>query len=183
MLALAAAVLFAFRMIAQTASYTHYDASYRRELAALDHVPKGVRLLTLVGSPCNDPWKRSRLNHLAGLALVRKSAFANDQWQLAAAPLLTVRRPDAIGFTNDPSQFVTPAQCPGIPKLRTIATALAAFPRGAFDYVWLIDPPRFDPGRLDGLAPVWRRPGGSALYRVSVRRSSRKPLSLGALAH
>jgi hypothetical protein len=44
-------------------------------------------------------------------------------------------------------------------------TALALFPRAAFDYVWMIDPPEFDMGPRPGLQPIWRSER-SVLYRI-----------------
>ena len=46
-----------------------------------------------------------------------------------------------------------------------IDQALASFPRRDFDYVWLVDPPAFDPRLLAGLEPVWAR-AGTTLYRM-----------------
>ena len=47
--------------------------------------------------------------------------------------------------------------------------ALATFPRDAFDYVWLIQPPAYDPALTRGLTPVWRD-GSSVLLRVDQPR-------------
>jgi hypothetical protein len=43
--------------------------------------------------------------------------------------------------------------------------ALATFPRDAFDFVWLIEPPRYDPALTKGMQPIWRS-GNSVLFRV-----------------
>jgi hypothetical protein len=59
---------------------------------------------------------------------------------------------------------VTVRRCPR-EFYRTVNQALALLPRGAFDYVWLIRPPLFDPRLARGLRPVWRD-GTSVLYRV-----------------
>ena len=71
-----------------TVSMWLYDRAYDRELAALDHVPHGARLVSFVGRDCVEPWAMTRLLHLPGLALVRKHAFSNDQWTMAGAQLL-----------------------------------------------------------------------------------------------
>ena len=44
--------------------------------------------------------------------------------------------------------------------------ALTEFPRDAFDYVWLIQPPQFDRRLESGLTPIWRS-GPSVLFKVS----------------
>jgi hypothetical protein len=43
---------------------------------------------------------------------------------------------------------------------------LERFPREAFDYLWMIEPPPFDPTLLGDVQKVWQGPGGSALYRL-----------------
>ena len=166
-LAAAGLAFFAARTAATTASFHLYDRDYDRELAALDHVPRGARLVSFVTMPCVKAWARDRREHLPAMALVRRDAFANDQWSMAGAQPLTVIYP-AGAFATDPSQIVFDRPCPGERSL-TLAQALAGFPRDRFDYVWLIRPARFDPALTTGLAPVWRD-GPSALYRVVDRR-------------
>ena len=141
-----------------------YDRSYDRELAALDHVPHGARLVSFVGRRCVEPWAMSRLLHLPGLAIVRNHAFSNDQWTMAGAQLLHVRYRPGAPFVHDPSEIVTRFRCGG-EVWRTTDQALAEFPRGAFDYVWLISPPPFNAKFAQGLRPIWRD-GSSVLYRV-----------------
>ncbi len=148
-----------------TASAWLYDRSYDRELVALDHVPRGARMVTFIGRQCREPWAMSRLLHLSGLAVVRRDAFSNDQWTMEGAQLLNVRYRPGWPFIRDPSQVVTRFHCRR-EVWRTIDAALATFPRHAFDYVWLIDPPPHDAELTQGLVPVWRD-GRSVLYRVA----------------
>lgn len=164
---------FLIRTGATTVSTTLYDQRYDRELAALDHVPRGARMVSFIGRPCVEDWAMSRLLHLPALAIARREAFSNDQWVLAGAQLLSVRYPTGAGFTRDPSQVVTSLRCRHEPW-RTINQALATFPRAAFDYVWLIDPPGYDVNLTTGLQPIWRD-GTSVLYRVVDRRQPRSP--------
>lgn len=149
---------------ATTASMMLYDRSFDRELAALDHVPRGARLVSFVGRNCREPWAMSRLLHLPGLAVVRRHAFSNDQWTMAGAQLLSVTYRDAWPFMRDPSQVVTPRSC-GREVWLSMNEAMAHFPRDAFDYVWTIDPPLFDPAFASDLRPIWRS-GRSVLYRI-----------------
>jgi hypothetical protein len=152
------------RTAGTTISMWLYDRAYDRELAALDHVPPGARLVSFVGRPCVEPWAMSRLLHLPGLALVRRGAFSNDQWTMEGAQLLDVRYRAGWPFIRDPTQIVTRRRCPR-EIWRPIDMSLAYFPRDAFDYVWLITPPAHDHRLLAGLRPVWRS-GTSVLYRV-----------------
>ena len=165
--ALWAALGLAFVLVrfgAQTWSYWLYDRSYDRQLAALEKLPEGARLVTLIGENCVNDWPMTRLQHVAGIATVRKRAYTNDQWSMPGAQLLTVRYRAAAGFAHDPSQIVTPDMCP-FEWWRPVAVALTAFPRDAFDYVWLVNPPAYAPRLEQGLTPLWRD-GRSALFRV-----------------
>jgi hypothetical protein len=164
LLAVAGLVFFTARTAAATVSTGLHDARYDRELAAVNALPQGARVVAFVGKTCADPWAKSRLDHLPALAIVRREAFANDQWALAGAQLLRVTYPAGGAFVADPSQLVVPRGCRA-PEWRTIDAALRDFPRGAFDYVWLIGPPPHDTALLRDLRPVWRS-GESVLYRI-----------------
>ena len=152
------------RTAAVALSFYLYDASYDRHLKALDHVPRGARLVSFVGASCEQSWFSGRLEHLAGLAIVRREAFSNDQWEMPGGQLFAVHYPAGAGFIMDPSQIVSSVQCDRAPW-RTLDEALTEVPRDAFDYIWLIDPPAFRPELAQGLVPVWRD-GTSVLYSI-----------------
>ncbi|MGK6318837.1 hypothetical protein [Sphingomonas sp. DT-204] len=178
-LAVVGLAFFVVRIGGTTVSYWLYDRDYDRELRALDHLPVGARLVSFVGETCYNEWKMTRLQHLPGLATVRRLAYTNDQWSMPGAQLLTVRYRAAIPFSHDPSQIVTNVQCPR-EWWRPVAVSLARFPRRAFDYVWVIRPPAYDKRLEAGLIPVWRQ-GGSALFKVdhAVPRAQLAPRDLG----
>ena len=163
-LAIAALAFFLVRTGGTTVSLWLYDQSFDRELAALRHVPHGARMVSFIGRDCREPWAMSRLLHLPAIAIVRRHAFSNDQWTMAGAQLLQVRYWAGWPFMRDATQIVTLRVCRG-EAWRTIDMALATFPRQAFDYVWLITPPPYDPALAAGLRPIWRS-GDSVLYRV-----------------
>ncbi len=163
-LAIGGLAFFLVRTAATTASFWIEDQRYDKELAALQHVPVGAKLVSFVGESCRSPWAMSRLRHLPALALVRRRAFSNDQWVMAGAQLLRVHYRAGSPFTQDPSQIVTSRKCRG-EIWRPINQALAQFPRAGFDYVWLISPPPYDPRLARGLRPVWQS-GRSVLFRV-----------------
>ncbi|MGY2734738.1 hypothetical protein [Sphingomonas sp. UYP23] len=152
------------RIAAGTASFWMFAQDYDRELKALDRLPVGAKLITFVGAQCGAPWTMTRLEHLPAIALERKAAYANDQWSMAGAQLLTVKYMRAKRFAHDPSEIVTSVQCPR-EWWRPISKAMARFPRDAFDYVWLIRPPAYDAKFNQGLIPVWRD-GSSVLFRI-----------------
>jgi len=176
-IALAGLAFFLVRTGGSTVSAWLYDQRYDRELAALDHVPRGARMVSFVGRPCVEPWGMSRLLHLPGLAIVRNNAFSNDQWTMAGAQLLHVRYRPGWPFIRDATQVVTAYRCPR-EVWRPIDAALELFPRDAFDYVWLIDPPPYDPKLTEDLVPVWRS-GTSVLYRVESNAKRETPAGSG----
>jgi hypothetical protein len=156
---------FAARLTATTVSYLMYDRAYTQALAAIDRVPERARVVSFVGRRCRDDWAYSRLEHVPALLLERRMAFTNDQWSMAGAQLMTTRYHDAGGFAHDPSEIVTDRPCRG-QWWRPISKALGQFPRAAFDYVWLITPPAYDPALVRDLTPVWRDET-STLFRVN----------------
>lgn len=163
-IALFALTFFGIRTAANALSLDAYDASYRAELKALAHVPAGSRVLGLVGKSCGTTWGVHRLDHLPSMAIVRRQAFSNDQWQASGAQLLTVTYAAAGRFAADPSQFVIETRCERRERM-AFPRALATFPRTAFDYVWVIQQPD-EAADFRGLQPVWRS-GRSALYRIT----------------
>src|SRR5205085_9234601 len=100
------------RTAGSTASTFLYDRAYDRELAALDHVPWGARLVTFVGRPCVEQWAMSRRLHLPAMAIVRRHAFSNDQWTMAGAQLLQVRYRPGWHCFRHPTDVVTSRRCP-----------------------------------------------------------------------
>ena len=159
--------IFGARIAATTWSYWLYDRDYDRVLAALDRVPERSRVVSFVGRTCRDDWAYSRLEHIPAMLLVRRLSYTNDQWSMAGAQQLTTRYAAARGFQHDPSQIVTDKQCRG-EWWRPVDKALRLLPRDAFDYVWMVHPPAYDPALARGLTPVWRD-GASVLYRVTDR--------------
>jgi hypothetical protein len=155
---------FLVRTTATTVSFLIYSKSYDHELKALDHLPVGARLVSFVGQNCHNEWLMSRLEHLPGIALERRLAYTNDQWSMPGGQMLTTRYAAARHFAHDPSQVVTLEQCPR-EWWRPISRSLAFFPREAFDYVWLISPPAYNPRYNQGLIEVWRD-GSSALFKI-----------------
>lgn len=163
-IAIGGVTFFAVRIAATTASLFIAGARHDRALAALDHVPAGARLISFTQRACGMDWSTNRMEHLSGMAVVRRRAFSNDQWDVAGAELLRVIKADAPGFVADPSQMVVEPGCVN-PDSLTLDDALAKLPRGAFDYVWLMDPPRYDVRGTAGMTAVWRD-GTDVLLRI-----------------
>lgn len=161
---------FAARLTGHMLHYLRLDRAYQAQLAALDHVPVGSRLLVLVQLPCSWTWSHSRMDHLGSLAIGRRQAFVNGQWAMPGAQLLRIRYPAGGRFVGDPTQLLRPIPChrTGEPFL---VDTVQNFPRAAFDYLWLIDRPPAGWLHRPDLVPVWHGRTG-ILYRVASATSA-----------
>jgi hypothetical protein len=162
--AVAGLLFFVVRIAGNSWSLAATDRDYRAKLEALDHVPAGARVLSLVGDGCGNPWTMPRNTHLGAMVIVRRHGFSNDQWVTEGMNLLKLRYRGAGPFTSDPSQIVRADNCVTFRGWK-IHERLAAIPPGGFDYLWLIETPPFDPALLRGAQPVWSGPG-TMLYRL-----------------
>jgi hypothetical protein len=174
-LALAGIGFFAVRLAAATASFAIAANLQQEQLAAIDKLPAGARVATLIGVPCGFSWPLPRRTHLGSMVIVRRHGFSNDQWLIQGINLLGLRHTAAKLYAADPSELVQPQDCTDSFAPWSLNAALNALPREAFDYVWLIDPPPFNPGLVGDMEPVWRG-SGTVLYRI--RPSAREVNSL-----
>lgn len=164
-LAMIGLAFFGVRIAGNTASLWINASNWERHLAGLDHVPRGARLVTFVGDLCGQEWAHRRTSHLPGMAIARRAAFGNDQWRLGGSTPLKIVAPGLPDYDADPSQMVLQSWCKAEPGYLPIANALAYLPRDRFDYVWLIDPPAFDPRLVAGMTPIWRN-DSDIVYRI-----------------
>ena len=153
LLAIAALVFLCIRLAASSASYWIYSQSFSHELAALDSIPQGSRVIALIENPCGRFWANPRLLHLPGLAIVRKQAFTNGQWTIEGGQLVTTHYFAAKQFSNDPSQVVAPPNCKW--PATNLPDALRKFPKRAFDFLWLIDIDKSQWPRRSDMPLVW----------------------------
>ena len=143
-LAIAGAAFVALRVGATTASLAMAADNQQARLGAIAAIPKGVRVASLVGRPCAKEWALARNTHLGAMVIVRRHGFTNDQWVIEGANLLGLAYSGAGPFSADPSQMVQPNDCRRR-EYRTVDQSLRLLPTQGFDYVWLLDPPPFDP--------------------------------------
>ena len=156
------------RIGATTASFLTYHNSYDRNLRTLDFVPRGSEIAVLARQTCQSTfanWGNPRLQHLGGMAIVRRDAFVNDQWDAEALQLLSVNHPAAQPFTTSPSERVSLEPC-GRDNPLYLPDALRLVPRQAFDYVWLLDVPVANRPQLPWLRLIHATPEG-ALYVIA----------------
>jgi hypothetical protein len=156
------------RLTVTAQSFAGYAESYRTELAALERVEPGSRVLAFVQHSCmRESWRTRRADHLASLASLYRGAWVNDNWAVPGLDMLVPKFKPAQNYAADPSSFVWSKGCSGGVHLRSVDQALAHAPVDKVDYVWLIDTGR--PGHKDArLAEVWRE-GDSVLYAVRAR--------------
>ncbi len=160
-----AIALFVLRIGILTVDFAQRDAANRRQLAALDHVPRGSRVFVQVSLQCLGRWETTRMDHLGAMAIVRREAFANGQWTDPGAQLVRIKYAPAAGFAEDPTEILRPTPCRQH-GAKTYPEGVNELPRAAFDYVWLIDMPRARWNSFPGLVPVWTGGTSGILYRV-----------------
>jgi hypothetical protein len=164
LIATVAASIFVARTAVTAWGFAGYDRAYASHLRALDKVPMGARIAVFIEFPCEVPWRRMRIDHLDGMAVVRRNAFTNAQWDVPGAQLLKPLGAIGTRYNSDPSQLVRQPDCPD--DLRpALAARIADFPRDRFDYVWAIG---FRPETLPkwpGLTPQFAD-DRTILYRI-----------------
>ena len=163
-LAVLGLAFFAVRTAANTISLGIAANDQSAKLQAIDLMPQGARVISMIGMPCQEYWPMLRNGHLGAMVIVRRDGFSNDQWLLEGVNLLDLKYRAAGYYAADPSQLVRPNNCRD-PLHRTIDVSLATLPRSDFDFVWLIDAPAYDPATVADMKPVWRGPG-SILYQT-----------------
>ena len=163
-LAVLGLLFFATRTVANTVSLGIAADDQAAKMEAIERMPRGSRVISLVGMPCTEYWPMLRNGHLGAMVVVRRQGFSNDQWLLEGVNLLDLKYRAAGYFAADPSQLVRPDGCRDALH-RTIDASLSALPRRDFDYVWLIDAPASDPASVADMKVVWRGPG-SILYQT-----------------
>ena len=164
-LAVLGLAFYAVRLGGNTLSLAIAADDQKRQLEALDHIPMGARVGWITDEQeCGHGWALPRNSHLGALVIVRRHGFSNDQWVIEGLNLLELKYWLAGKFAADPSQITRPDWCRGRGGW-FVSAALHQFPREQFDYLWMINPPPFDPKYVEGLQPVWRN-GRSVLYRL-----------------
>ncbi len=163
-LMIASILFFLARIGAATWSFQLEDREMRANLAALDHVPRHARIVAMTGRSCAALWRLERPTHWPSLAIVRRHAFTNGQWQMAGAQLLSVTYQAGAPFRTDPSQIIMADTCDHT-EWRTFTDAMALVPKDAFDFLWVINPPSPNRATFEGYTPVWHY-ARSTLYRI-----------------
>jgi hypothetical protein len=163
------------RLLGNTISFAIYDQDTERDLQALNFIPVGASVLSIIGNDCGDTWPMPVHSHLGSFVITRRFGFSNDQWQLPGAQLLRIHYPAAGSFAADPSETVFSKAClkrtASEMKLthrlgRSLDQEFDDFPRSAFDYVWVIKPVDWDDRPRVGLTKIWAT-SDSTLYKIN----------------
>ena len=114
-------------------------------------------------------WTPQGFDHAPSLAIVRRQAFVNSQWDSAGANPMRPIYNDGRGYNAVPSNLIGGPRraCEG----RPLEEMLARLPRDRFDYVWMFEAAA--PADAGWLAPVARGPSGR-LYRVEAGSAAGK---------
>ena len=133
---IAAFLFLGTRIGATSVDFVEKDRLVQANLPALEAIPRGARVVNFAVEKCGFQWRLNPLRHLGGFAIARRSAFTNDQWEVAGANALTVHYPRGEPFVRDPSQSVVIGECPdsGLP---TLSRVLDRLPAGAFTHIWI----------------------------------------------
>jgi hypothetical protein len=158
-LAVVGLVFVGARFAGNAISMAMFDHQFTQDLPVLDAVPRDALLVTLTIKPCvdYDPWLHERRTHLAGYALARRHAFANDQWAMAGGQLLRVHAPAMGRFIGDPSQTGSPGFCRGRPGVTDLVENVPP----AVNYLWILE--NGVAREFGGWHPIRKSPG-SVLY-------------------
>ncbi len=159
------AVLIVSRVVVGSAGFASYGRAYTSHLMAIEKIAPGSRVVALVGLNCPDQWRKSRIEHLPSLAILRKDVFTNTQWAISSGQLLNPRYARGTGWDRDPSQFVGHWNDCRLPMPARMAARASQIPRGLFDYLWVLDVDTVSLPRIPGTMQVFRD-DRSALYRL-----------------
>ena len=164
---LLALALFGIRTAMIAKDWRAADARYAETLKALDHVPAGARIHTLVFATTRPAWQSNAWFHLDSLAMARRDALVNSQWYLPGAAMLRVRYPVDPKWGYDPSQQVYVTDEAGKTSLAPLHDRIATLDKTRWDYLWVLR----TGGETDlwpGHTPVHATPD-SALFRIEHR--------------
>ncbi|ATE64989.1 hypothetical protein [Rhizorhabdus dicambivorans] len=143
----------AARTATTTVSYARYAQDHDRWLKALPHIPSGARVVALIAPPCPRGWNVPRIVHLPSMAIVRRGAFANDQFEMPGAQLVEVGPSIPRDFAYHSSEQVRLPGCDRPEPL--LAERIARIPQGAFDHLWLLGVDPANRPKEKWLRPIW----------------------------
>lgn len=139
------------------------SAQAERELAGLNHIRPGSRVLAFYISPCDRFWTPRYLVHIPSMATVRRDAMVNDNFATASGQLLSLSAEERA----KPSMPNHDARSPKCNRFDTESfdPTFGSIDLRAVDYVWLIDTAGAGPPDNPRLTRIWSKQD-SAIYTV-----------------
>jgi hypothetical protein len=165
LLAVAALFFFFARIAVTTAVWEQLGNSIDQHLELLQQFPRHSRVFGLMVEPCEKSWPRGRLDHVQQFAVTRRESYINGFFQEGGLNPVDAYYRREVGFDPNMAATVHNDTCPLHYLPETLQTAIAKFPRGQFEYVWLISPnplPNFD---QSGLRLIGSN-GNDRLYQI-----------------
>jgi hypothetical protein len=159
--ALFATALFVVRIAFTTHGWIDRGHELNQELHALDRMPQGARIAVIAPLRTCKSWANEGYSHLPSLAIVRRDAFANSEWDIPGQQLMQPLAARGTGYNMATSLALPGSDCSG----KTVDALLTGLPRDRFDYVWMFKA-QASPETGAWLKPVFRGPRG-VLYAVA----------------
>ncbi|QDX27513.1 hypothetical protein FPZ54_16890 [Sphingomonas suaedae] len=174
----AGALLLALRLGVTTISFGHYERSYNSELAAIEKIRPGSRVMNLSLVDCDIVgWRSPRTEHLANLVTPLRNAWTNAHWALPNVHMLQIRFAPG-DYARDPSHLVRPDRCVDytVPFQKRgrhgLVETMPHLPLQEVDYLWLVGVQLPDGVRDERLNRIWQN-GKSELYEVRRQTASK----------
>lgn len=144
------------------AAFQRYNAEIAANLALIEPMPRGARVLGIVVDGLNGG--RPPLTMLPSMSVVRRDAYSNLQWQADAGHTLRLTYPpDSDPLVGSESTIVD-LDADGR-STGALDRLIAAEPLHRFDYVWIVNTHRA-PEPSDGRLQLVGRTERTALYRI-----------------
>lgn len=161
-LALGIAAVSLGRLAYTAAAFPRYGEEIEENLALIDPMPQGARVLALIVDPMNGG--RPPLNLIPDMAVVRRDAYCNLQWGEEAGHTLKTLYPAGGARFAGGEGAVIDLDADGESTGR-LNQLIADEPLGSFDYVWIVNTHRAGPVSHPALV-LSGATDRTALYRV-----------------
>lgn len=132
---------FAFvllRLIVGTVTFVDVSQKADRELALLDRVRSGSRVVAIWLTDCQRDWEPPRYSHLGAFATVRRNALVNGHFMSSGQQLLALVPNGDDALTAAPA-MIAAEPCERLGQRDSAADIVRALPWRHIDYLWLID--------------------------------------------
>jgi hypothetical protein len=139
-----------------------YNREYARNLALIEPMPEGARVIVLVVDFMGSG--RPSMTYLPNMAVVRRDAFSNMQWEeIAGHPLVLKYWREGPPVSGDEG-LITGYDQAGQPT-GMLQRVILEEPLDRFDYVWIVNSNRAEAPNLPQLELVGQT-DRTALYRI-----------------